>query len=377
MTVALKPFQCFALLSAMTATTWAKSPEEPIETAEVMKLVETFNKRLDYYHGLEFEYEVSHYGKGSVFGEERESRGTSINRVRFMRPLDEGSLQYRVFWETTVENPGEPLFDTERITSFWIGFDGRETRWFDQTFFTEPKSMTASAGRIEAGHGLMLLATKPDCFLDFISHDLYGSITFMRGFDPEMLLGRFKISITGRQEHAGESCLIAEFEPVPEIQAKKHQKLLATNSVPMLLRAKTHQGEYFDNNEHLEEVTSVGEFEGIKYPATGYHRLKLDSLYNEGEFSVRSVRRLTPSEMDMENWFPPWPPGTDYLDEHTGRMTRIPYTPKQQDTIRRFMMERQAVAAVGWGRMAMMTLNLIAVGIIGYFVYRKIRPAFS
>jgi len=364
------------LISTQQLIALGQTTSGQLESPEVLRLVEKFNHRLRDYHGLEFEYAVSFRAAGDRHGEQVENKGSSINRVRFANPIDEGSLQYRVLWEKTVENPGEPLFDGDRIRSLWIGFDGRETRRFRQTFLTEPKAKTQSSGLIRPGQSLSLIRISEDCFLSFISNDIYHSMTYMRNFDPSDLLGRFQVSVGGSQKYLGEDCLVAKFDPLPELgNAVSSTSLLATENTRMVLRSEG--GTYGKPSDwgSLEEVTRIDEHEGIKFPAQGRYVESLSSSMLEGEFDVLGVRRL--SEDEIENWFPEWPPGTSVMDEGTGRMTRIPYTPEQQDIIRKFMMKRTALSAIGWGNVTMMLFNLTAISVIGYFVYRKVRAAFS
>ncbi|GEM_PF-5103141 len=364
------------LFALSTTNALAQSGQKYTETPEVMRIVEKFNDRLRHYHGFEFEYEVSFFAEGTVEGEYETNSGQSINRVRFADPIDEGSLQPRVFWEKTIENPGEPLHQGDRITSQWIAFDGRQTRKFDQAMFTAPKSDIDNFGLIRPGPSLGLIRESEDCFLAFISNDIYHSMTYMRNFDPNDLLGRFRVSFDGTRDQAGQECRVVNFEPLPDLgYGSPHASLLAVDDVPMVLRSENGTYGTVSDWGSFEEVTKVGEFDGIRYPAEGKCVTSLGNSILKGQFKVLNVRRLSQSE--IENWFPEWPPGTSVVDKGTGTVTRIPYTAEQQDIIRRFMLKRNTLSAIGWGSVTMMTFNLIAVSIIGYFVYRKVRTAFS
>jgi len=375
----LKPpivgFSIFVI--AWTSSLSADEPQDGYtESPEVMQIVEKFNNRLRHYHGLEFEYEISFEAEGNRGDEYLVNSGESINRLRILNPIEEDGLQYRLYWEKNVENPGEPLFDQDRITETWVAYDGQESRRFLQTFLTKPKSHLASSGSIYPGQYVGGMEIGGDCFLEFISNDIYHSMTYRRSFDPADLLGRFKVTLAGQKKYLGKDCVVANFDPLPSLEiGKPHFSLLTENGVPMVLH--TEGGEYGGIRDFgfVKKVTRVDEFEGTEYPAEGYYVMSLGNSMKKGEFKVLNVRRL--SDTETSNWFPEWNPGTTVFDEINDTVTRIPYTAEQQDTIRRFMLKRTAISAIGWGSVTMLLFNLTAVGIIGYFVYRKVRASFS
>jgi len=354
----------------------AESTQSYTESPEVMQIVENFNDRLRHYHGLEFEYEVSFHAEGNVGGEYKTNSGHSINRVRFADPIQKGSLQPRVYWEKNIEAPGEPLFEQDRVTSQWIAFNGNETRQFKQAFLIKPTRFIESEGLIRPGPGLGLIRESEDCFLAFISNDIYHSMTYMRNFDPKDLLGEFKVSVLGNEQHIGEDCIRVRFDPVPDLPyGTTHESLLTVKGAPMVLHSEVGAYGEIGDSGFLEQVTKVGSIEGIKFPAEGTYINSFSDSILKGEFKVLNVRRL--SESEIQNWFPEWPSGTSVVDEGAGTVTRIPYTAEQQDIIRRFMLKRTALSAIGWGSVTMMLFNLTAVGIIGYFIFRKVRASFS
>jgi len=79
-----------------------------------------------------------------------------------------------------------------------------------------------------------------------------------------------------------------------------------------------------ENQSEVYHVDTLGIFEGIYYPKSGYHRGMPFGLTGKTDykFEVTSVKRF-----DQElprNWFPDWPSATSVRDIATEEITRIP-----------------------------------------------------
>jgi len=344
-----------------------------VSHAQDEAIIEAFKHRLDHYHGLEFEYTVTFDIETTLDAEPNEiPPEDAIHFLRIAKPIDEGSLQYRILWKRTVPNPGEPVLKGVRVVDRWIGFDGRETRRFDQTFLTQPNPKKESLAIIRPRNEHGWYPGSQDCFFWFISADFFNLPSYARPYDPDIALNWFNTKPKGAETIAGVQATAYEFSPTDQAPVNLSRTTWVTATpTPMVLRTEVGEFDQLGDEGGKSLVTKVDEYDGVQFPAAGRSVSAMGSIMHIASFQVRSVRRR--SESELNNWFPEWPPGTNVKDESAGRMIRIPYEPEQQDAIRRHLMVAQVSSPRNWGRVALIIFNVVAVGFLLYFVYRKFR----
>jgi len=263
-----------------------------------------------------------------------------------------------------IKNPGIPIYDSERIAINWYAYNGQESRVWENNLFDKFSSGSAHGGRINTHGGEYLLSKDP--FLKQLAGVSKYRTTSQAASKQSLAWPLEKFDSREIELPPFGRCIESRIVDIGENGEEVHFRNITTNGPEYLILYGGSDGQ---EQGSISELMTVN---GVRFPKKGRDR----DVYSWWEFELLEVEEFE-TPLRPADWFPPWPRGTDVSDIIHGKITRIPFSSEERNSLYGYVFTTQKLGlpAIGWSPWMWLNSFLLAslVVLIGYKVYKNIR----
>ncbi len=263
-----------------------------------------------------------------------------------------------------IENPGIPIYKTERIALNWYAYNGQESRNWKSNLFDKFSNTKTHSGQIHSQQDGYVLAIDP--FLKCLAGASKYRTTSQAARKPSMGWPLEKNDSREIELQPFGRCIESRIVDVDENGQEVQVRNITTNGPEYLI---LYGG---SNDQEKGSVSELMTVNGVRYPKKGRQR----DVHSWWEFELIEVEDFE-TPLRAADWFPTWPHGTDVYDDIQGKITRIPFTSEERDSLNDYVFTTQKLAlpAIGWSLWTWVNSFLLVslVSLIGYKVYKNIR----